>query len=62
MQFSSWKEWIKKYLKNDNNYNNNKNEKPEEEEHVSLCVVKMLSTFDYVMLSYAENKFVAETQ
>jgi hypothetical protein len=29
---------------------------------VSLCVVKMLSTFDYVMLSYAENKFVAETQ
>jgi hypothetical protein len=27
MQFSSWKEWIKKYLKNDN-----KNEKPEEEE------------------------------
>jgi hypothetical protein len=31
MQFSSWKEWIKKYLKNDNNYND-KNEKPEEEQ------------------------------
>ena len=31
MQFSSWKEWIKKYLKNDNNYNN-KNEKHEEEQ------------------------------
>src|SRR5215211_1092089 len=31
MQFSSWKEWIKKHLKNDND-NNNKNEKPEEEE------------------------------
>jgi hypothetical protein len=35
MQFSSWKEWIKKYLKNDNNYNNNKNEKPEEEQDPS---------------------------
>jgi hypothetical protein len=31
MQFSSWKEWIKKYLKKDNNYNN-KNEKHEEEQ------------------------------
>jgi hypothetical protein len=28
MQFSSWKEWINKFVKNDNN----KNEKPEEQE------------------------------
>ena len=30
MQFNSWKEWIKKYTKNDKEYNK-KNEKPEEE-------------------------------
>jgi hypothetical protein len=32
MQFSSWKEWIKKYTKNDKDYNNNNNEKPEGEQ------------------------------
>jgi hypothetical protein len=31
MQFSSWKEWIKKYTKNDKDYNN-KNEKPKGEQ------------------------------
>ena len=31
-----------------------------QQHYLSLCVAKMLSTFDYVMLSYAENKFAAE--